>query len=88
MRRAVLRYLQKAPQVARYMATDPVEVWLWLLAKFFERRESHKPPARYEVDCDWQSGLHANLGAPWPCQETAEFWALWPKVTESLQVRD
>jgi hypothetical protein len=27
MRRAVLRYLQKAPQVARYMATDPVEVW-------------------------------------------------------------
>lgn len=85
MRRALLRYMQKAPQVARYVATDPLEVWLRLLAKLFERRERHKPPPRYEVDSDWESRLHANLGIPWPCQASAEFSALWPEVIESLR---
>jgi len=82
---AALRYARKAPQVARYIATDPLEVWLRLLAKFFERQERHKPLPRYEVDADWERGLHMSLGVPWPCQDSAEFWALWPQVIESLQ---
>jgi predicted O-methyltransferase YrrM len=85
MSRAVSQYLQKAPQVARYIAADPLEVWLRLLAKFFERRERLKPPSRYEVNCDWESRLHANLGIPWPCPAIAEFRALWPEVMESLR---
>jgi predicted O-methyltransferase YrrM len=85
MSRTVLRYLQKAPQAARYIATDPLEVWLRLLAKFFERRERLRPPPCYEVDRDWESRLHANLGIPWPCPAIAEFRALWPEVMESLR---
>ena len=32
----------KAPQVARYVATDPLEVWLRIGAKFIERREGER----------------------------------------------
>jgi len=85
MSRAVLRYMQKAPQVARYIANDPLEVWLRLLAKFFERQEKRKPRPRYEVDSDWERRLHASLGVPWPCPVIAEFRALWPEVIQSLR---
>jgi hypothetical protein len=32
----------KAPQVARYIATDPLEVWFRIGAKFIERRERER----------------------------------------------
>jgi len=85
MIKTALRYLQKAPQVAQYIATDPLEVCLRLRAKFFERREKHKPPPYYEVDTDWERQLHDSLGVPWPCPATAEFWALWSEVIASLR---
>jgi hypothetical protein len=85
MIKTALRYLKKAPQVAQYIATDPLEVCLRLRAKFFERREKHKPPPYYEVDTDWERQLHDSLGVPWPCPATAEFWALWSEVIASLR---
>jgi predicted O-methyltransferase YrrM len=87
MIRAALRYLQKTPQVARYFATDPLEFWLRLRAKFFERHERDKPPPSYEVNPDWERRLHLSLGVPWPCELTAEFWNLWPDVIKSLHAK-
>jgi hypothetical protein len=87
MIRAALRYTRKAPQIARYVAADPLEVWLRLQAKFIEQRERRRPPCPYEVDRDWERRLHENFGAPWPCKATAEFWALWPGVIGSLEVK-
>jgi len=87
MIRAAFRYIQKAPQVARYVATDPLEFWLRLRAKFFEQRERHKPPPLYKEDPDWERRLHMRLGVPWPCQVAQEFWALWPEVIESLHAK-
>lgn len=85
IRAALLRYTQKFPQIARYIASDPLEVWLRLSAKFYERLERHKAPPCYEVDTNWERRLHASLGVLWPCQATAEFSALWPAVIDSLQ---
>ena len=87
MTRSPWRYIRKAPQVARYIAADPVEVWLRLRAKVIERRERSKPPCPYETQPDWERCLHEKLGIPWPCQHAAEFWALWPKVIGSIRAK-
>jgi hypothetical protein len=87
MSRGALQYIRKAPQIARYVATDPVEVWLRLQAKFAERRERHRPPCPYKPEADWEQRLHGLLGVPWPCQAVAEFWTLWPKVIGSLEAK-
>lgn len=85
MIKAALRYLQKAPQVAQYIAADPLEVCLRLRAKFFERREKHKTQPCYDVDADWERRMHNTLGVSWPCPAAAEFWALWPEVIKALR---
>jgi len=85
--KAALRYVRKAPQVAHYVATDPVEVWLRLQAKFAERREWRRPPCPYDVEINWERRLHEILGIPWPCQAIAEFWALWPAVIGFLEAK-
>ena len=87
MIKAALRYVRKAPQVARYVATDPVEVGLRLRAKFAERREWRRPPCPYDVESNWERRLHEILGITWPCQAAAEFWALRPAVVALLEAK-
>jgi predicted O-methyltransferase YrrM len=84
---AALRYVRKTPQIARYVATDPVEVWLRIQAKFAERREWRRPPCPYGVEINWERRLHEILGVAWPCQASAEFWALWPRVIGELEAK-
>src|ERR1700740_2894414 len=87
MIRAALRYARKAPQVARYVATNPLETWLRIGAKLIERREREKPPPPYQIVRDWESRLHTALGVPWPCPVAKEFWLLWPEVIGELQAK-
>ncbi len=87
MLRAAQRYVRNAPQVVRYVAADPVEVWLRLKAKFIERQERRRSPCSYEMHPDWECCLHGNLGSPWPCQAASEFWTLWPEVIGSLKAK-
>src|SRR5215469_5721177 len=84
---AALRYVRKTPQIVRYVATDPLEVWLRLQAKYAERSEWRRPPCPYDVDVNWEQRLHEILGVAWPCSATAEFWALWPAVIRSLEAK-
>lgn len=87
MIRAAVRYVMKAPKVVRYVAAEPMEVWLRLQAKIIESREQRKPACSYQMHPDWERHLHESLGVPWPCERTAEFWALWPKVIGSLRAK-
>lgn len=87
MIRSVLRYLARAPQVARYIATDPSEFWLRFQAKVLERRERNKPPPAYDACSDWEKRLHLRLGVPWPCPAAREFWPLWSEVIASLRAK-
>jgi len=87
MTRNTIQYMRKAPRIARYIAREPAEVWLRLRAKFIERRERRRPPCPYEPEADWERRLHEIIGVPWPCQSSAEFWALWPQVIGSLQAK-
>ena len=87
MIRTALRYARKAPQVVRYLATDPVEVWLRIQAKLIERRERGKPPPPYQAVHDWESRLHMALRVPWPCPVATEFWILWREVIEGLRAK-
>jgi hypothetical protein len=43
------------------------------------------PPCPYDVDLDWDEGLHAQIGVPWPCPEQDEFWRLWTAVMADLE---
>jgi hypothetical protein len=63
MMRAALRYARKAPQVARYVAADPLEVWLRIGAKFIERRERRKPTPPYQTGGLGKSSAHSPCGA-------------------------
>jgi len=83
-----LGYVLRHPlRAARSVLTDPVQAWFTFKDRDADLRERHRPQCRYEVDADWQPHLHDCLAVPWPCQEVAEFWALWAKVIESLRAR-
>jgi len=85
--KAALRYVKKAPQVVRYVAADPLEVWLRLQAKVLERRERRPPPGSYPMHPDWERRLHEGLGVPGPCKAATEFWTLWSEVIGSLKAK-
>src|SRR5215469_17578055 len=83
-----LGYLLKHPlRAARSVITDPVETWLTVRDRSADRREHRMPQCRYEADVDWEHHLHDYLGAPWPCQENAEFQILWAKIIGSLRAK-
>ncbi len=45
------------------------------------------PRYAYAADPEWERHLHERLGQPWPCAETAEFQALWPRVRDALEAQ-
>ena len=83
----VSRHIRMAPRIAAVVATDPLETWTRLVARLADFGGRPKPPCPYVVDVDWEKRLHAIVGAPWPCHEISEFWALWPEVIEQLTAK-
>jgi hypothetical protein len=45
------------------------------------------PIYHYDADPEWERHLHERIGQPWPCEQTAEFEALWPEVTGTLELK-
>jgi predicted O-methyltransferase YrrM len=81
---SMLRYIRLAPRIASAAATDPREMFVKLLAKFADIKGHRRGHCTDIADKEWEQKLHAAIGAPWPCPATAEFWALWPGVMETL----
>jgi hypothetical protein len=84
---------------ARACAADPVESLVLLRESVAEREELRGkrvmgrgvmpwPPCPYAVDEPWEEHLHRMIGAPWPCPERDEFWALWEQVMVDLEVHE
>src|SRR2546426_3423092 len=83
-----LRYLLKHPVIGvADLAADPLEIWTTMLDTYVAQREQRRPQCPYEPDCDWEQRLHEALGVPWPCNETSEFWDLWPEVISELEAK-
>jgi hypothetical protein len=81
------RYLSSAPQLLRALLVEPIEVWGKLQEDLARRRDLRRPPCDYEVAVDWERQLHEMLGLEWPCDASAEFWALWAQVTSSFYAK-
>src|ERR1700739_4996909 len=59
-------------------ASDPREALAAFQDRNVERRERPTPPDLYTAEDNWEHRLHSLLGHPFPCEASAEFWALWP----------
>jgi hypothetical protein len=66
---------------AQAFAADPVETLLYLPEEA-SRRGEHA--VDYRVDGSWEERLHALLGMPWPCPDTARGGELWAVVAEEM----
>src|SRR5947209_962191 len=77
--------VQNAPQLVRAVPQDPLGIWLWVREELVDRRERQRLPCQYQPDPDWEIRLHAMLGAPWPCEFTSKYSALWPQVMQPFQ---
>jgi hypothetical protein len=83
-----LRYLLKHPVSGiADLAADPLEIWNTMLEAYVDKREQRRPQCPYQPDYNWERRLHEALGAPWPCNETSEFWGLWPEVITELEAK-
>lgn len=83
-----LRYFLKHPlSGVTYVASDPIQIWMTVHDQYVADRERHGPQCPYESEMNWEQRLHEALGVPWPCNETAEFWALWPGVMHELEAK-
>ena len=69
------------------LARDPGEALDRVRSKIEHRGDRHtpRPPAgTYEASPDSARALHERLGAPFPCDEAAEFARTWSEIDESL----
>ena len=83
-----LRYLLKHPVTGvADLAADPIEIWTTILDSYVAGRERRGPQCSYEPDLGWERQLHEALGMRWPCDETREFWQLWPQVISELEAK-
>jgi Methyltransferase domain len=83
-----IRYLLKHPLIGvADLAADPLEVYLTAHDAYVAQRERRGPQFRYESDENWEHRLHQALGVAWPCNETSEFWNLWPEVIDELEAK-
>jgi predicted O-methyltransferase YrrM len=75
---------QRIAEIAREMATNPLEVGLRLWSKFKERPEQKKPRCTYLADPHWEHALHDAVGTALPCTISSELGPMWPVVLERL----
>src|SRR5690242_17472894 len=81
---SMVRYIRLAPRIASAVAANPGETFVRLVEKLANISGHHRGHCPSIADTAWEQKLHAAIGAPWPCPATAEFWALWPDVMETL----
>jgi hypothetical protein len=75
---------QLIAEIAREVATNPLEVGIRLWSKIKERPEQNKPRCSYNADPGWEHALHDAVGAAMPCAIVGELTPLWPAVLERL----
>jgi hypothetical protein len=81
-----LRYLLKHPIVGiADLAANPWQVCSTIRDDYVAIREQRAPACHYEPDEGWEARLHHSIGASWPCEATAEFRALWPRILKSIE---
>lgn len=80
-----MRYVKHPLSVLRDLIEDPAEAWTTIRENYIAYRERKRPQCPYESNSGWESSLHADLGAQWPCYESSEFFELWPKVINELE---
>jgi Methyltransferase domain len=68
------------------LAADPVDTWTRLHEMYLDGREQSAPSSAYEADADWERRLHDVLGLKWPCESAPEFWDLWARVINELEM--
>lgn len=69
------------------IAADPLQLWLTVQDEYAAVREGSRPKYSYKTDEKWEQRLHESLGVPWPCNDAAEFWALWPELIKELEAK-
>jgi hypothetical protein len=83
-----IRYFFKNPvSTFATLAADPLQVCLNLQDSFVAERELRKPMYRYSFDDCWEQRLHESLAAPWTCDHTAEFSAVWSQIESDLKAK-
>ena len=75
---------QLIAEIAREMATNPLEVGIRIWSKLRERPEQRKPRCNYIAHTQWERVLHGAVGAVLPCMVANELDSLWPGVLERL----
>jgi hypothetical protein len=81
------RFLRRPVLALAAAASDPLEALTAFQDRNVERREGPTPPDLYTAEADWEHRLHSLLGHPFPCEASAEFWALWPEVIKELNLK-
>ena len=71
----------------REFLKDPIQFWMTAQDHSAAKQEESRPPCQYMPDNEWEQRLHASLGVPWPCEASAEFWALWSDVIKELEAK-
>jgi predicted O-methyltransferase YrrM len=71
-------------EIAREVATNPVEVGIKLWSKFRERPERKNPRCNYIAEPDWERTLHGAVGGTAPSSIANEIEPVWATVVERL----
>lgn len=74
----------------RLAKVHPAEAAIGLWSHLRESPERRRPRFQlspYVVTDNWERRLHDILGVPWPCEESAEFWALWTEVLRPFKTK-
>jgi hypothetical protein len=86
MASSALKYALRHPMRAiTTVLSDPIEAWTAWRDRFIARQERAVPADLYRSDDDWELNIHQLIGARWPCDTNADFWALWPVVMGELK---
>ena len=83
-----VRYFLRHPAIAvAELTANPIQIWSTIQDGYVAQREQRIPQCLYVPDSHWESDLHDALGIPWPCNETAEFSALWTAVIKEMELK-
>jgi hypothetical protein len=69
------------------VASDPVEAWIRFREQYAAHREGVTPTDLYQADRDWENHLCRMVELASPDDLAVEFWNLWRKVLQDLEVK-
>lgn len=80
-------YLQRPMVTLASVASDPVEAWIRFREQYAAHREGVTPTDLYQADRDWENHLCRMVELASPDDLAVEFWNLWRKVLQDLEVK-